>query len=76
MSARALPLSPLRILSRPADLPPLSRLLVALAVTLAGWENRRRTRAALARLDDHLLRDIGLGPARAATECTKPFWRA
>lgn len=69
MSARALSLP------RSAELPPLSRLLVALAVTLAAWEDRRRTRAALSRLDGHLLRDIGLGADRAATECTKPFWR-
>ena len=68
--------APALSLPRPAELPPLSRLLVALAVTVAAWEDRRRTRAALARLDDHLLRDIGLGPSRAATECTKPFWRA
>ena len=68
--------APVLSLPRTAHLPPLSRLLVALAVTLAAWEDRRRTRAALARLDDHLLRDIGLGPSRAATDCTKPFWRA
>jgi uncharacterized protein YjiS (DUF1127 family) len=36
---------------------------------------RRRERAALARLDVHLLRDIGLEPETAAQECAKPFWR-
>jgi len=61
--------------ARPAPLPPLSRLLVGIALMLAAWEDRRRTRAALARLDDHLLQDIGLGADRAAGECTKPFWR-
>ena len=69
MSARVV------FLPRPAELPPLSRLLVALAVRLAAWEDRRRTRAALARLDAHLLRDIGLGAGSATAECTKPFWR-
>jgi uncharacterized protein YjiS (DUF1127 family) len=59
----------------PARLPPLSRMLVGIALRLASWEVRRRTRAALARLDGHLLQDIGLGTDRAATECTKPFWR-
>lgn len=59
----------------PARLPPLSRLLVDVALTLAAWEDRRRTRAALKRLDNHLLQDIGLGADRAASECTKPFWR-
>ena len=72
MSARALPLP----LSRPAERPHVSRLVAALAVTLAAWENRRRSRTALARLDTHLLRDIGLAPARAAEEASKPFWRA
>ena len=69
MTARAAP----RAL--PARLPPLSRLLVSIAMTLAAWEDRRRSRAALNRLDDHLLQDIGLGADRAASECTKPFWR-
>ena len=59
----------------PVTLPPLSRALVSLALAVARWEDRRRTRAALARLDAHLLTDIGLGAERAATECTKPFWR-
>ncbi|MBK6466802.1 MAG: DUF1127 domain-containing protein [Rhodobacter sp.] len=57
------------------QLPPLSRLLVNLALTLARWDDRRRTRQALSRLDRHALRDIGLGPASAGTECAKPFWR-
>lgn len=59
----------------PATLPPLSRLLVVLALAVARWEDRRRTRSALARLDDHLLRDIGLPMDHAQTECAKPFWR-
>ncbi len=57
-----------------APLPPVSRLLVALALTLARWDDRRRSRRALALLDGHLLRDIGLTEPRAATECGKPFW--
>jgi uncharacterized protein YjiS (DUF1127 family) len=59
----------------PTELPPLSRLLVSVALRLAAWETRRRGRHALARLDDHLLRDIGLSPDHALTECAKPFWR-
>ena len=58
-----------------ATLPPLSRLLVGLALTLARWEDRRRSRRSLARLDGHMLRDIGLGASTAQTECQKPFWR-
>lgn len=59
----------------PATLPPLSRMLVMAALVLARWEDRRRSRAYLARLDDHLLDDIGIGPQHAAAECAKPFWR-
>lgn len=36
---------------------------------------RRHSRKALARLDDHMLRDIGLTRALAETEVEKPFWR-
>jgi uncharacterized protein YjiS (DUF1127 family) len=36
---------------------------------------RARTRRALARLDDRLLRDIGLSRADIEREIEKPFWR-
>jgi uncharacterized protein YjiS (DUF1127 family) len=36
---------------------------------------RRHERLLLARLDDHLLRDIGLSPDEAKVECAKPIWR-
>lgn len=67
--------SRLYALPQTASLPPLSRMLVSVALALAEWDDRRRTRASLARLDSHLLKDIGLGADRAATECAKPFWR-
>jgi uncharacterized protein YjiS (DUF1127 family) len=44
-----------------------------LAVTRA--LTRRRDRQLLARLDAHILRDIGLSSDQAATEAGKPFWR-
>lgn len=62
-------------LPQSASLPPVSRMLVSVALALAAWDDRRRTRTSLARLDTHLLNDIGLGAERAATECAKPFWR-
>ena len=34
-----------------------------------------KSRRALLRLDDHLLRDIGLSPDDARSEAAKPFWR-
>jgi uncharacterized protein YjiS (DUF1127 family) len=39
------------------------------------WTARRRDRRALAALDPHLLRDIGLNEDQAAREAGKPFWR-
>lgn len=39
------------------------------------WIERRRQRLALARLDDRLLRDIGIERADANREIAKPFWR-
>ena len=36
---------------------------------------RRRQRHALAALDDHLLRDVGLTRGAIRPEVSKPFWR-
>lgn len=49
----------------------VSRAVAALTAGLA----RRRDRALLARLDAHLLRDIGVDAEQAAKECAKPFWQ-
>jgi uncharacterized protein YjiS (DUF1127 family) len=51
---------------------PVARLLATVATALS----RRRDRAMLARLDAHLLRDIGLDDDSAAQEAAKPFWQA
>jgi uncharacterized protein YjiS (DUF1127 family) len=47
------------------------RLRLALHLAAA----RRRDRKALAQLDAHLLRDIGLTPDEAYVETVKPFWQ-
>jgi uncharacterized protein YjiS (DUF1127 family) len=60
---------------RTAPLPPLARVAFAVAQAVLTWETRRQTRRSLARLDPHLLHDIGLAPHLAASECEKPFWR-
>jgi uncharacterized protein YjiS (DUF1127 family) len=44
----------------------MSRLRVLIAL--------RRQRSSLARLDDHLLRDIGLTPETAKAEADRPLW--
>ncbi|MBN2630671.1 MAG: DUF1127 domain-containing protein [Rhodobacteraceae bacterium] len=59
---------------RSADLPPLSRLVLAAAVRVVAWEQRQRTRKGLKRLDAHLLRDVGLDPLAAQTEAARGFW--
>lgn len=45
------------------------------AGVLRRWSERRRSRLALARLNLHLVRDIGLDPATAEAEAARPFWR-
>ncbi len=47
----------------------------ALLDTVARWQDRRRQRLALAALDEHMLRDIGLSSADVEAEITRPFWR-
>lgn len=46
-----------------------------LSLRLWRWYLHRRTLAALARLDDRLLRDIGVSRQQAADEVTQPYWR-
>ena len=50
-------------------------MLVRLADRIAVGHERRRQRLALARLDDRMLRDIGLTMADVEGEVSKPFWR-
>jgi uncharacterized protein YjiS (DUF1127 family) len=46
--------------------------LVARVVRI--WSNRRRARTQLARLDTHMLNDIGLSEDQARREAVKHFW--
>ena len=39
------------------------------------WQVRARARRDLQRLDDYLLRDIGLDPLNARHETAKSFWQ-
>jgi len=55
-------------------LPVVAEIAVFVAVTVAKWSERRRTRNSLKGLDDHLLRDIGVTPHQARREAARPFW--
>ena len=56
-------MSPAKVQSaRIAPLPLLSRLVLRVATAVAEWEVKRQTRKSLARLDPHILRDIGVDP--------------
>ena len=55
-------------------LPMLARLAVQFAVIVTQWDMKNRTRKHLARLDDHMLRDIGIERDAAYTEARRPFW--
>jgi uncharacterized protein YjiS (DUF1127 family) len=54
---------------------PSSFTLKSLFDFLAVWQDRRRQRQTLARLDDRMLSDIGLTAADVDAEISKPFWR-
>ncbi|MHB0775814.1 DUF1127 domain-containing protein [Halomonas sp. WWR20] len=54
---------------------PLSHLSARLSRRLALYRQRRRTRRQLSRLDDHMLRDIGLSRYDVVRESRKPFWQ-
>ncbi len=45
------------------------------AELLLAWQARASQRAALAKLESHLLRDIGISRAAALREAGRPFWR-
>lgn len=48
--------------------------LKSLAALVLAWQARARERHHLARLDDRMLRDVGLSRADTDREWRKPFW--
>lgn len=62
-------------LGREPRLVPLAAIALGVAVTLTKWSQRARTRRALARLDDHLLKDVGIDPRAARAEARRMFWQ-
>jgi uncharacterized protein YjiS (DUF1127 family) len=53
----------------------LGRQLSALAGTVGGWLHQRGERWRLARLDDRMLRDLGLTRGDIDREIARPFWQ-
>jgi uncharacterized protein YjiS (DUF1127 family) len=49
--------------------------LSGVGAVLREWRRRRNGRLELARLDERMLRDIGLTRVDAEYEMNKPFWR-
>ncbi|MFM2354886.1 MAG: hypothetical protein RLZZ528_622 [Pseudomonadota bacterium] len=61
------------LLSLPGFLNPVA-VVKTLVGIVSNWSVRRSQRHALARLDDHLLQDIGLTTVQARDEALKHFW--
>lgn len=62
-------------MSHSVSRPNRPRGAIALLRWLLACDTRFRMRAALARLDPRLLRDIGVSEADASMEAGKPFWK-
>ena len=56
-------------------LPMVSKLFGTWQARMAHWRQNARTRAALGRLSDRELADIGITRADAEFEMSKRFWR-
>ena len=54
---------------------PLGARLQSVIRNVVQWHQRIRQRQALADLDNHLLKDIGITRSAAAAEASQPFWR-
>ncbi|MGJ8545362.1 MAG: DUF1127 domain-containing protein [Sulfitobacter sp.] len=56
------------------NLPLLAEIALRIAYIATKWDSRARSRKALAKLDAHELRDIGITPGQARVESAKAFW--
>ncbi|MBM3548600.1 MAG: DUF1127 domain-containing protein [Alphaproteobacteria bacterium] len=55
--------------------PRRSGLLATVVERLAEWQERARSRVLLGRMDDRMLRDMGISRSDVDVEVAKPFWR-
>ena len=72
-SCETAPRSPLA--SRIGFAPSRSGLVAAIVDRVIDWQERARSRVLLGRLDDRMLRDMGISRADVDLEAGKPFWR-
>jgi uncharacterized protein YjiS (DUF1127 family) len=54
----------------------VSNLVVKLFIAVDTWRQRSKTRAQLAGMSSHLLKDIGISRGEALFELNKHFWEA
>lgn len=66
----------LSVLHQTRRLPLLAVVAVRFAVCVTKWTTRRRTRLALAQLEQWQLDDVGLTSGQASKEAAQVFWRA
>jgi uncharacterized protein YjiS (DUF1127 family) len=67
---------PYSVTARLAIGPRAHTILASIADAFSAWQERASQRRTLARLDDRLLRDMGLSRADVEHEVSKPFWQA
>jgi uncharacterized protein YjiS (DUF1127 family) len=53
----------------------LARRATSFVDAVLAWQQRAHERHALASMDEHALKDIGLSKVDVLAESTKPFWR-
>ncbi|WP_424833691.1 DUF1127 domain-containing protein [Ruegeria sp.] len=71
---RAMHTPALLLLNDSPRLPLIAALAVRFAATVTKWERRRRSRINLGKLDDRLLRDVGLTRLQSQDETARYFW--
>ncbi len=71
---RAMHTPALILLNDSPRLPLIAVLALRFAATVTKWERQRRSRVNLSKLDDRMLRDVGLTRHQANREVNRPFW--
>ncbi|KUJ85898.1 hypothetical protein AVO45_02660 [Ruegeria marisrubri] len=72
---RAMHSPALTLLNASPRLQLIAAVAVRFAATVTRWEQRRRTRVNLSRLDDRMLKDVGLTRMTAQQEYDRRFWQ-